>query len=232
MKKTIFTILASSAAAACAFGQAQFAWAPTASVGGPIAYSVDGATTTAFPVATVSTVTAAGAYQGQAMHIDFFAAAVGTSLALGGPAGTPNFTTAWTDIGANLQQIRFSAGRMSATISLPGAFAQGVDAQIEVVGWTGTATSWAAEVASPGGSLLGYGGELFNGNSTGALGWDQPTGAGSGATPTPPGTLTTGASGFGGANTAGLVLEPVPEPTTLALGGLGVASLLLFRRRK
>jgi hypothetical protein len=28
------------------------------------------------------------------------------------------------------------------------------------------------------------------------------------------------------------VTEPVPEPTTLALAGLGGLSLLLFRRRK
>jgi len=31
---------------------------------------------------------------------------------------------------------------------------------------------------------------------------------------------------------SGLVLEPVPEPTTIVLGGLGAAALLAFRRRK
>jgi hypothetical protein len=30
----------------------------------------------------------------------------------------------------------------------------------------------------------------------------------------------------------GFALQPVPEPTTLALGGLGAAALLMFRRRK
>jgi len=232
MKKTIFTILASGAAAACAFGQAQFTWAPIAGTGGTVQFSTDGATATAFPTGNPSAVNGASAYAGQTLHVDFFAAAVGTTLVTGGPAGTPLFTTAWTDVAVSIGQIKINPGRQSAIISLPGNFAQGLDAQIEVVGWTGTATSWAAEVASPGGTLLGYGGELFNGASTGPLSWDQPMGSGSGATPTPPGSLTTGAAGYGGVNAAGLVLEPVPEPTTLALGGLGVASLLLFRRRK
>jgi len=56
------------------------------------------------------------------------------------------------------------------------------------------------------------------------------------------GTITPAASGTGapapgvfGSNPGQIsswVLTPVPEPTTLALGGLGAAALLLFRRRK
>jgi hypothetical protein len=45
----------------------------------------------------------------------------------------------------------------------------------------------------------------------------------------------TGGNGNGPVSTTGftgLVLTPVPEPTTIALAGLGAASLLLFRRRK
>jgi len=39
---------------------------------------------------------------------------------------------------------------------------------------------------------------------------------------------------FGGAPslTQGFVLQPVPEPATMALAGLGAAALLIFRRRK
>jgi hypothetical protein len=54
--------------------------------------------------------------------------------------------------------------------------------------------------------------------------FEQPTGN---PTATPPGTpafLT-------GWNTP-LIVTPIPEPATIALAGLGVASLLIFRRRK
>jgi hypothetical protein len=39
---------------------------------------------------------------------------------------------------------------------------------------------------------------------------------------------------FGGVPslTTGFILEPVPEPTTMALVGLGAAAMLIFRRRK
>jgi hypothetical protein len=37
---------------------------------------------------------------------------------------------------------------------------------------------------------------------------------------------------FAGGFTETLIINPVPEPTTLALAGLGGLSLLLFRRRK
>lgn len=51
-------------------------------------------------------------------------------------------------------------------------------------------------------------------------------------------TLATGVSpttatfGVGAGQVTGFTLQLVPEPSTIALGGLGVASLLLFRRRK
>jgi len=54
--------------------------------------------------------------------------------------------------------------------------------------------------------------------------WSQATG-GSGSPPGSP--ISTSGNGF-----TGIVLTPVPEPSTIALAGLGAASLLLFRRRK
>lgn len=37
---------------------------------------------------------------------------------------------------------------------------------------------------------------------------------------------------FGGSGISSLVLTPVPEPSTIILGGLGAAALLAFRKRK
>jgi hypothetical protein len=37
---------------------------------------------------------------------------------------------------------------------------------------------------------------------------------------------------YGGSGITSFILVPVPEPATIALGGLGAAALLLFRRRK
>jgi hypothetical protein len=226
MKKLLITI-ASTAVAAGALAQGQFQWTANAA-NGFVQWSTDKATATSLPTGNPSLLpAAAGApYTGEALHLDFYAAPLGTVLTLAN--GLPSFTTAWTDVGVNLAQITPTAGKQNVTVNLPGNFTAGADVQLEVVGWTGTATSWAAEAAAPGGTLLGYSGESFNGSPLGALSWDQPTGNPN-ATPTPglPGALTTGASGY-----EGLVLEPVPEPATIALGGLGAAALLFFRRRK
>lgn len=51
--------------------------------------------------------------------------------------------------------------------------------------------------------------------------WTQ--GTGNGGTISPVSTT---------ASFTGVMLMPIPEPTTMALGGLGAAALLLFRRRK
>jgi len=95
-------------------------------------------------------------------------------------------------------------------VTTPNATAPSGTAVFQVYGWTGSATSYSAAVA--GGAFVGLSNPFLNGTG------------GGGSPPATPATLT----GW----TGNLVLSPVPEPTTIALGGLGAAALLLFRRRK
>jgi len=99
------------------------------------------------------------------------------------------------------------------TVTVP-TFA--ANASFEVEGWTGNFTSYANAMSSGGNTHVGLT-PAFTNNE------------GNPATPTPPVGLS-GASGSGW--NGNLVLVPVPEPATFVLGGLGAASLLLFRRRK
>jgi len=66
----------------------------------------------------------------------------------------------------------------------------------------------------------GFAGGLFGTSVVGSI-----TPAASPATPVQ-------AFGTGVGQLGGIAINPVPEPGTLVLGGLGAASLLLFRRRK
>jgi hypothetical protein len=113
------------------------------------------------------------------------------------------------DVKAMLSPGRFIGG----TLSLPTA-APGAPVQAAVAGWSGNYTSFDLAQAS-GVAQIAI-------TPSFALNTGNPT-------TTPPGTpnpLTT-ATGFTGVN-----LVVVPEPSTLALAGLGAAALLIFRRRK
>jgi len=89
--------------------------------------------------------------------------------------------------------------------------APGSSATLVVQGWDGTFANYAAAVAAGGTENVGQTATFSN-----------PTGH-TGSPPSPGAFLT-------GMPT--LTLAPIPEPTTIALGGLGALSLLLFRRRK
>jgi len=101
-------------------------------------------------------------------------------------------------------------------VTTPAGTAGGAQAVFEVVGWTGNFANWAA--AQAGAAKIGQSAEFINGTGN------------PGGSPATPAVLL---SGTGGAWNGNLVIAtPVPEPTTLALGALGAAALLAFRRRK
>jgi hypothetical protein len=88
---------------------------------------------------------------------------------------------------------------------------------IDIVGWNNSQTSLANAVA--GGSSLFGSSAVFAQVTGNPNALPQPTAYGP-LTTANPGAFT------------GLTLNPVPEPTTIALGGIGAAALLAFRRRK
>jgi hypothetical protein len=101
------------------------------------------------------------------------------------------------------------AGRIANTvIDVP--LAPGSAATFQIWAWQNTFTSYA--LAAAGGGLVGKS-ALFNATTSGA-----------GPPPPLPTALAGTYPGFG--------VAAVPEPSMLVLAGLGVASLLLFRRRK
>jgi hypothetical protein len=99
------------------------------------------------------------------------------------------------------------------TVTVP-TFTASPGGTFEVEGWTGNFANYAAAVA--GGAHVGLTASFVNNE-------------GNPAVPTSPVAIN-GGTPAGGWN--GNLVLIVPEPTTIALGGLGAAALLLFRRRK
>lgn len=181
----------------------------------PITYSTDGVTTTAYPASP-------GLPNYGVGNIGFYTADAGTLLALA--AGLPDFNASWTPL--NIPPVIVGSGVPgfpgSGTVTLSLPVPAGNNIELEVVVWSGAYTSWSAAVASAT-ALIGFSGETFNGSQIGALGWSQPTT--SGQFPPPPADVVTGQNGF-----AGIVMTPIPEPSTYALTGLAAGLLLLCRR--
>jgi len=134
--------------------------------------------------------------------------------------GTYSVGLYWGVLGSTEAQLtlilqgkgNFSAGRFTLGNAVTGAAtAPGANATFEVKAWDGPTTSYEAAVAAGTGGVGTSG--LFQ----------NPTGGGG----SPPG-LPAEINGW----TGNIIITPIPEPATIALCGLGAASLLLFRRRK
>jgi hypothetical protein len=108
-------------------------------------------------------------------------------------------------------------------IAVPG-WLSGENAFFVVLGWSANEGTWAnVSAALLGGSWLTTGGNggLFGNSIVGyALGGTSPA----------PADILFGSSP--GLINVGWQLTPVPEPSTIALAGLGALGMLMFRRRK
>jgi hypothetical protein len=143
--------------------------------------------------------------------VEFFYAPVGTQ----GPASNLDLNPAgWTFLDGTTRVIspagRFNAGTYTVPAIAPGSTVAGL-----VRGWTGVFANYQAAVA--GGAYIGY-------SSVFTVDTGDPT-------TVPPGTAA-GITSSTATPFTGIVLTAVPEPSSMALAGLGAASLLIFRRRK
>jgi len=227
MKKTILTTLITSALTASVFAQGTIAFKN--GTGTALKFSTDGVTSS---VLTKSGTTPAGAVAGSfgGITIDIFSAPTGTALTLSGSDFISQTTSLvntltgpsspWTLSTTQLGSTAYLGSGVwtTTTITLNGNVPLDANAEILVIGFNGTLANSTA---------YGYSGEIFNGAVLpGTTEWTQGTGGGAVA----PVNITSGAGGFDGLVMQSVV--PIPEPTTMALGGLGAAALLLFRRRK
>jgi hypothetical protein len=211
MKKTLLISAALNLLAAHLFAQGQI----TFSTGNAnlIQFSTDGKTATAY----------AGGTGASAGSVGFFAAPNGTALSLS--SGLPNFTSAWTPVTTVATVGTLGDGvAVAGDITLPSADgAAGANVELEVVAWSGTATTWASAVANDTTDMLGFSGETFDGSQEGGLGWSQATGS-----VPPPQVVATGSSAYNGIVLMSHAVA-TPEPSTVFLGGAGAVVLMLSR---
>lgn len=136
----------------------------------------------------------------------------------GSSAGSLSPIATFTGGGA---AINFGAGVFAdpagLTYPVPNV-ALGGTAVLQVLAWLGSANSYGTAAVSQ--QFWAYNGTTYVDAST--FTFNNPTGGG-GSPPGPPKSMD---------GMPAMRLQAVPEPTTVALAGLGIASLLIFRRKK
>jgi hypothetical protein len=188
---------------------------------GTITFANDAAT-----LVTTNDLAAGGAHTGAATSANGTRVVLYYSTAAVAPAiNTGNLTdlTGWTLSSPSTPDIAGTplAGRFSGGTQTTDSSGGGATVWVMVRGWTGGFADWATAYAAanqPGSSIF---------IGTTKVAFQTPTGAPFGTPPTAAVPMTLGPSGFNG-----LVLTPVPEPSTFVLAGLGAAALMIFRRRK
>jgi hypothetical protein len=211
MKKILVTTLVACALVSSALAQGTITFVSPI---GSVKYTPDGTTAAvAFPAGNPAQVAGFGQ-----LNIAAYYNTAGTAISMSG--AYPNLT-GWKLFSPILHQIAPLAGGVPGAVLTSGNdVAAGANIQLEIVAWTGSFADFTAAAAA-GTGLLAWSGDSRSG---GGLGWTQAIGS------LPPGTpaaILTGASAYNG-----LVLAPIPEPSTFALAGLGAAALLIFRRRQ
>jgi hypothetical protein len=214
MKKILVTTLVACALVSSALAQGQITFsAGSTPTDNRIRFSTDGTTSTLVPAGNPAQ---AGTFGN--LNIALYGAPVGTALNIVG--GFPDLTGAWKIQTSPVLQQLVAPGTMTGKIvQMPASVYNAAgEMQLTVVAWTGTAADFNAAKANPTG-LFAWTGDKLSG---GALTWVSGSGSA-----TSPYVITKGASAYNG-----LVLAPIPEPSTFALAGLGAAALLIFRRRQ
>ncbi len=210
MKKTLLSLVFASAAAGSVMAQGQVTFVAGGSHS--ITLTSDDVTFTKVPVGSPAQISNIGI-----MNIAAYSAPDGTVLTLF-PNGLPDLS-AWQLASPIIHSINALPGNVAGINLTMANSVAGNNVELEIVGWSGPATTFNQAISS-GALAIGWSGSFLSG---GALGWSQPTG-----TAISPAIIVIGPGGFNG-----LVLaRDSPEPSTIALGGLGAVVLFLFRRRK
>lgn len=205
--KTLVTIIAASVLAGSAFAQGLLNWNTAAITGSTIKYSVDPAFGTS----------AGQTYDGTK----------GNPLSCGiwvGPAGASEnqlavIPSSVVTVGTGGPSKGNVVGMTAFALPAPYTYGQIVTLQIRA--WDGVGFSLGTVVGRSGVTQLALGGPA-----------PTPAAATWSLTGVAPATTAIGAAPTGSGTLAGFTLVQVPEPTVAAIAGLGLASMLILRRKK